>query len=105
VRLPVSCAAHVGLPIDAVQLVETREHIAALLSMDTYIDVRCGAVWCGVVTKMWCDHVWVLPVYLNMPGTWGVGTLFSVAVQHIQSQACTLLIDTILLPHYPGIDV
>ena len=64
-----------------------------------------GVVRCGVVTKMWCDHVWVLPVYLNMPGTWGVGTLFSVAVQHIQSQACTLLIDTILLPHYPGIDV
>ncbi len=29
-----------GLPIDAVQLVETREDVAQLLAMDTYIDVR-----------------------------------------------------------------
>ena len=29
-----------GLPVDAIQLVESREDVAQLLSMDTYIDVR-----------------------------------------------------------------
>lgn len=29
-----------GLPLDAIQLVETREAVAELLSMDKYIDVR-----------------------------------------------------------------
>ncbi len=55
-------AAAAGLPIDAVQLVESREAVSQLLSMDAYIDVRrpasvlhCTATTPTVVAVVVCS--------------------------------------------------